>query len=636
MISNPSRYPGSPANTKSPSSWSDPWFYSLLACFLLAVLLGARLLCDSDLGFHLRGGQWILQNHAFPSNDTFTYTVTSHDYLDIHWLYQVLLFSFYRLGGYILISLLNVGLVGILFFLTYRRLQLAQAPAWLSVLLLSAVLFTTENRFRARPETLSWVLLSLTLWVLELRALRKRDLLFLLPLLHLFWANMEGLFPLGWLLMGLYWFSGFVHDRKSDKILLGYSLLSVAVCLLNPYFFRGWCFPFTLWKTVGTSNVFKQNIDEFQPTWAYLSNPTHMMITFFYELFFILLLILILATFKRRKIHEYLLTAIFLAISLAAFRNIGLFMIACVPLVASCWKDLSWNWLSCFQRAFLTKPLFAWGFTLVLLGLGLRVATGAYYIQNRRPEHFGLGLDEEAQPVQACRFLVQNKLEGRVLNSLSLGGWLDWQGLSGKTFIDGRLETMGSDVFSEYVASWGPGKLRPLLEKYQAQILLMKPQSPFQWILELRQMADWRPVYLDGVAAVFLRKGCGDGVPTLDYNRLMAENGIAQDLVSGASALIQSPPLSAWKSFWEDFARPVPYPFGLYNMGFFFTAYTGHPETAEPLFLEAIRRTSGKYPEFYYYLAGIFYSSNRFNEATLCMKRIAGANPRQWQMGPGQ
>ncbi len=636
MISNPSRYPDSPANTKSPSSWSEPWLYPLLACFLLAPLLASRLLCDPDLGFHLRAGQWILQNHAFPSKDTFTYTVTSHDYLDIHWLYQVLLYTFYRLGGYSLISILNIGLIGSLFFLTYLRLKLAQAPAWLSVILLAAVLFTTENRFRARPETLSWVLLSLTLWVLELRAQRKKDLLFLLPLIHLFWANVEGLFPLGWFLMGLYWFSAFIQDRASDKKLLVYSLASVAACLLNPYFLRGWLFPLTLWATVGTSNVFKRNIDEFQPTWAYLSNPTHMMITFFYELFFILLLILILATFRKRKIHEYLLFAVFLAISLAAFRNIALFMIACAPLAAFSLRDLDWYRLTKLQRDFLSKPLCAWILTVILLLLGLRVASGVYYIQDRRPEHFGIGLDKKIQPVQACLFLSQNKLEGKILNQLGLGGWLDWQGPPGKTFIDGRLETMGSEFFSEYTASLGPGKLGPLLEKYQPEILVLKPQAPFQWIMDLRRMQDWRPVYLDGVAVVFLKKGLGDNIPTLDYNKLMADNGINKDLMTEAPSLIQLPSYPIWKSFRDHFTGVPPYPFGLYNMGFFFTVYTGQTGMAEPLFLEAIRRTSGKYPEFYYYLGGIYYSSKRFNEASLCMKHVPGENPKQLQMGSGQ
>ncbi len=38
------------------------------------------------MGFHLRAGQWILQNHAFPDKDLFTYTVNQNDYVDLHWL----------------------------------------------------------------------------------------------------------------------------------------------------------------------------------------------------------------------------------------------------------------------------------------------------------------------------------------------------------------------------------------------------------------------------------------------------------------------------------------------------------------------------------------------------------------------
>ena len=632
MDSSPTTSPVHPESRSQASSWSDPWFYPFLAFFLLAVLLGLRLLFDYDLGFHLRGGQWILQNLAFPSTEPFTYTVPNHEYLDIHWLFQIILYCLYRLGGYSVISLVNVGLIVFLLFLTYQRLRLTHSPPWLRLLLLTAVLFTTENRFRARPEIWSWILMCLTLWVLELRALRKKDLLFLLPVFQLAWANAEGLFPLGWFLMGLYWFSDFVHNRKSDNKLLGCSLAAVAACLVNPYFFRGWCFPFTLLAELGTSTVFKKNIDEFQPTWAALFPPDHL--TLIYELFFVLLLFFFLSTFRRRKIHEFFLAVVFFYLSLIAVRNVSLFMIACVPLAAYGWKDLKWNWLSSLQRAFLSKPLAAWAFALILLGLGLRVVTGTYYIQDRRPEHFGLGLDEGTQPVQACRFLSQNNLDGRILNQLGLGSWLDWQGPPGKTFIDGRLEAMGSEFFSEYMASFSPGGLKSLVEKYRPDILIMKTIAPMQWVLGLQKMPEWRLVYLDGVAAVFLRKGFGDGIPNLDYDRLFSENGISKTLVQEASAVIQQPASTAWKSFWEGFVKPVPYPFACYNMGFFLTATTGRPETAEPFFLEAIRRTSGKYHEFYYYLAGIYYSTQRKDEEAICMRQIAGDDPKQWQRGP--
>jgi hypothetical protein len=175
----------------------DPWIYSLAACFLLAALLGTRVLFDPDLGFHLKAGQWIVQNHQVPSKDTFTYTVSDHDYLDIQWLYQVLLYTLYCVGGYPLISLVNgISVLGLL-FITWKRLKLTDAPRWMCVLLLTMVLLGIEIRFWGRPETLSCILMSLTLWILELWTKKEKNLLFLLPVIFMVWANIEGLFAVG-------------------------------------------------------------------------------------------------------------------------------------------------------------------------------------------------------------------------------------------------------------------------------------------------------------------------------------------------------------------------------------------------------------------------------------------------------
>src|SRR5579872_2032149 len=154
---------------------STPWFYSLFACFLLTVLFAAHLINDTDLGFHLKGGQWILENHRFPTNDTYTYTLSGQPFQDIHWLYQLCLYLIFRLGDYPLVDLFHILLITTTFFFVFKRLRLAGTPLWLCTLLLLTGLVASEIRFRARPEVASWLLLSLTLWVLDQRSHRKAD-----------------------------------------------------------------------------------------------------------------------------------------------------------------------------------------------------------------------------------------------------------------------------------------------------------------------------------------------------------------------------------------------------------------------------------------------------------------------------
>jgi hypothetical protein len=608
--------------------WADPWFYPLLACFLLTALLGTHLVNDSDVGFHLKGGQWILENHCFPSLDTYTYSVPDHPYLDIHWLYQVLVYLLYRLGGYPLLILSHAAGIIAAIFLAFKRLRLTGAPLWICSILLTAALFSCEIRFRTRPEIASWVLFSLTLWVLELRMNQNRNLLFLLPLLQLVWVNVEGLFILGWGLMGIYGASGFFQPRGADPKLLRYCALSVAADLVNPYFLKALVFPLSLLVKLGGSNVFKQAVKEFQSPWSWVgARPyAHSPDILVYQLFSFFLLFLLLATFRRRRIQEWLLAAAFFGLSASALRNIPLFMIACLPLAAACWRDLRWEWIQRFRPAFFVHPLAAGVLTLFLLGLSLRVVTGAYYVYCQRTDRFGLGVDGDTEPLRACDFLVRNHLAGRILNSLDAGDWLDWAGPPRGTFIDGRLEVMGNELFSEYDSSLKTGGLQPLADKYRADIIFFNTADGSDWALQLNKMKDWRMVYLDECAAIYLRKGFGDSIPPPDFSRLLAERGILPFLLREAPSLLETPPPGAWSRFWGDFFTPVNYPGGLVNLGIF-SACIQHPAEAELFFLEAIRRTGGRYSDFYLDLGSLYFFTRHYNESLLCVKRVLKDQP---------
>ncbi len=604
----------------------DSWLYPMAACFLLAALFGTRILYDSDLGFHLKGGQWIVQNFRVPSKDTFTYTASDQDYLDIHWLYQVLLYSFYKLGGYSLISLIDGGCVVILLFLTWKRLRLTGAPRWMCVLLLTLVLLGIENRFWGRPETLSCILMSITLWILELRTKGQKNLLFLLPFIFIVWANIEGLFAVGWGIVGIYCIANFAQSRQPDNKLFLYSVLTVPACLMNPYFFRGLIFPFTLFNSV-SSDVFRQAIEEFRSPWTMGGSlfAIHEPFLLFYKFFSFFILLLILATVRNRKIHEYLLVLVFFGLSVVALRNIQLFILVCAPLAATCWQEVKWEKLKKLQNVILNRPLTAWIFTVFLLGLCLRVATGAYYAADQRPDRFGLGLQTDC--VQASEFLVRNHLDGKILNHFNVGGWLDWLAPQ-KTFIDGRLEVMGEGLFHELLVSSSPGMLWLLIHKYQPDILLFSPlDGGIQWIQDLQKMPDWRPVYLDGNNVIYLHKGYADQVPNLDYDRLLTEWGISRDILGQALPILQTAMTQGKFYFWEDFIHPPVYPRWFLSMGIFCT-FTGHFDTAEAMELEGVRISRGRYLEFYYDLRGLFADTNRHDAEFLCTEHIQETHGR--------
>ncbi len=625
MTLEPETHPSHPGTASSKRF--DPWLIPLLACFVLAGLLGTRLIFDSDLGFHLKGGQWIAQNHQVPTQDTYTFTVSGHDYLDIHWLYQLMLYALFKLGGYSMISLANAGCALLLVFLTHKRLKLTDSPLWMRLVLLTTVLLMVEIRFRARPEILSYILMSLTLLILEMRTKGERNLLFLLPFLFVIWANVEGLFAVGWVIVGIYCLASLVQSKNTDQKLMLYSGMSLAAPLANPNFLKGAVYPFTQMLMLRNSNVFKQAIFELQPPWpldsSFFLAPS--LYLFVYKVFSLLLLLALVMTFRQRKIHEFLIFLVFFGLSLAALRNIILFMFVCGPLAVSCWKSLKWEKLRKAQVILFGHSAAPWLAALVLVGLCLRVATGAYYVNDRRPDRFGLGLDRDQVPVKACEFLAQNHLDGKILNQLNPGGWLEWL-WSGKAFIDGRLEVMGEDFFRDFMSTSTPGRLGLLADKYQADILFFNPLDAMQWTEDLPKMPGWRPVYLDGNTVIYLRRGYGDQVPDLDYSRLPSDWGISKDIQDQALTILRVPSTPRWVSFWEEFFFTPPYPKWFQTMGVFNT-FAGHPETAEAMDLEAIRLSRGRYVEFFYNLRGLFAASNRSEEEQLCDQQVKALRP---------
>src|SRR6516162_10582715 len=71
----------------------------LLLLVAVAFLLGCYEMGDTDVWWHLRGGQWILEHGRVPDLDPFTFGSADKPWVDIHWSYEVILVLAYRAGG---------------------------------------------------------------------------------------------------------------------------------------------------------------------------------------------------------------------------------------------------------------------------------------------------------------------------------------------------------------------------------------------------------------------------------------------------------------------------------------------------------------------------------------------------------
>jgi tetratricopeptide (TPR) repeat protein len=285
--------------------WLDRFLLLLLVA--VAFLLGCYEMGDSDIWWHLRGGQWILEHGHVPGLDPFTFGSADRLWIDIHWSYEVVLALVYRAGGVGALVLLGAtfGTGAFLACLTAWRRGWPIAVGvlcWLPALVLFAF------RLDPRPEIFSLLYLGCYLAVLW-RAEQRPAWIWLLPPLQILWVNAQGLFVLGPVLLGLFvaahgarlpwrWLTEGARPEQGRHWWLhvgGAALTVGAACLVNPYFIQGARFPFDLFPKVSDpNNIYKRYIDELMSPAVFVHEATPAVAgrNWFFLAFFFLLLLL--------------------------------------------------------------------------------------------------------------------------------------------------------------------------------------------------------------------------------------------------------------------------------------------------------------------------------------------------------
>jgi tetratricopeptide (TPR) repeat protein len=250
---------------------------ALVALLLAAAfLLGCCELYDADVWWHLAGGRWILEHHRAPGLDPFSFGSADRVWVDLNWLFQVVLAVLYDRGGLAAVILLAAAAATAALAVGAS----ARGRSWpvaLGVLAWIPALVLMSSRFRPRPEVFTLLYLAGFLGVLW-RAERRPALLWVLVPLQILWVNTHGLFVLGPLLLGFYaldkvatWAWRLRRGGPAAPVpaagwkhLAGAAAVVVFACLANPYFLDGALFPLELLpKVTAPGNVYKQWIEEF-------------------------------------------------------------------------------------------------------------------------------------------------------------------------------------------------------------------------------------------------------------------------------------------------------------------------------------------------------------------------------------
>lgn len=482
----------------SPSNNKNSYHLAyLLVVMIFAGLMALQKIYDYDLWWHLRSGQWIVEQGAFPSVDPFSFSTSGADWVYVYGLADPI---FYLLQKWLGINGLQiftagiiVGSVGALYlFLTRNRHWCPAAAALLTICVVQVARF----RFMVRPLVFKFAGIVFLFWFFYRKgALRWRYPLFFLAVVLWNWfypaaflAQLFALFLLLEKLVERLCRSGrYVAGDLRDALIL-VALASLAL-LVNP----------------NGAGLYKMLYGSFFVDYATSTFVVeeHQPLIWNQRPLFALLIGLAAASFfvgrRNFRILTLLIFAVFVFLAWGSVRYVGIAAFAVAGVIAvnlSEWSAPNWveGWFSGKK----------WPALLVMGAL----TAGCIFLwqatfQKTRGYEFGLGIKTNRYPYAAVQLLKDVGFSGNIYNSWKFGGFLQWHLPTAKTFIDGRCLPAQLALYDRFKSIERHAFSRYLTEK-QVQAALLDRQD-LRDIDYFANMPGFRQVFADDLSVLFIR-----------------------------------------------------------------------------------------------------------------------------------
>ncbi len=430
--------------------------------FLLFTAKGIITL-DSDFGWHIRMGQIILQN-GIPKTDPFSYTMPSYPFVDHEWLTNIIIAVLYTKIGMMGLAIIFSILVTVTIYIQIFRLYSNWSA--LVIILLAAALFPIAG---IRTQIITWLLVSILIWILS--DLSKHKIYRYLPiLLMLVWTNLHGAFPVGIVLILMFYITRWWTHKKISFQEILIVAASCAVTFLNPYGYRLW---WEVWMQLTDSSL-HFTILEWMPAFFFMNVALWLYVV-----------MSVMLTYRYRNkfsLFHKISYIVFLLAGISTFRHLPLWIIISLyPTLRS--FTFFYDEISKYKYG--KKNLRS--FYLILIAISLFSLTwhlGWYFFgisQNREDHDF---------PKNAIVFIKKNLPKGKIFVPYEWGGYMDWKLPEKKVFIDGRMPSFrwkqnnpdeSNYAFKEYrKAMYGSKKdFLKIMKKYNVEIVMMPAHEAY-------------------------------------------------------------------------------------------------------------------------------------------------------------
>jgi len=430
----------------------------LLASFLLSLAAWIGFcfwfpLTDTDIWWHLASARWMVEHRSFLFVDPFCLASLGQPWTDLHWGFQLAVYTLWTIGGAWLLILVKVlcmvSMVGLVFWSQWQKRSIAYLTP---VAALGA--YPIRLLVDVRPLMFTLVLLALQ-YALVMGYFRSRQirwLVFLLPCQCLL-VNIQGLYLLGPFLVSCFAVQEWVQNRRhkgktSWTPLMGMALVLGFMGFASPYGWKGFALPFALFGRIAPvpGNIFSAEIAENQPLLSLFRQDPYAVLPLF------LGFILVLYSFDKNRrafsLGHALIFAAFTALGVMAQRNLPIAFLGGLMAIAYNLRHIHSADQQVMPSPAATHPrpplrITSASRSWLLGGLALAAIDGIYapsILHAWRFELPGSLVTPFRFPENAVQFLRRNPIPGQVFNELRYGGYMDYALFPDKlTFIDGRM-----------------------------------------------------------------------------------------------------------------------------------------------------------------------------------------------------
>jgi hypothetical protein len=495
------------SNKPSKIFWFLPSIAEVIFIVILAIILSGKgnLLGDADTGYHIRAGEYIIDNLKVPSHDLFSHITPPLEWTAHEWLSEVILALIHRASGLTGVVVAMAILIAFVHVILMRFLRSSGISIIVAACIVALSAGASIIHWLARPHIFSLLLILFWYIILDTYQYKKKNYLYLLLPIMLLWVNLHGGFIAGFMLLAVYIAGNvlmaiFRKDERQDiigkiKTLSIYFILCLLMTLLNPKGYEILLFPFKL-----ISNTFiMDHVSEF------LSPNFHTDLRFEYML--LLMTLVFGVSVLRLNAIEIMLVLVFTHMSLYSARYIPLYAIILSPILG---RQID-NLLQEFREQRLIKRILAisdrtaktdsmtkfnpWAIMTVIV-LAFMVFTG----------QLSYTFDKKKLPVDAVHFIQKEKIQGNMFNNDEFGDYIIYAAWPQyRVFFDGRSDMYGTERMKEYFkvtrieSGWDK-----ILKGNNINWIIFQTRSALSSFL--LEKDDWKLIYSDKVANIFVRR----------------------------------------------------------------------------------------------------------------------------------